>query len=311
MDVSWVADAWRPAHAWVGAWVASALYVGSLYLWPARYRAPRDHPAVIRRRTVSLLGTCVASCALPWVALQVAPPCAAARAAGVALPATVAEATGLAAAGAAPAAIASLCLCALLFLGPLARAALDEGAASVARLFTEALAPKSATAWRNHVVAPVAEEWVFRAVCVPTLVFAGAATVAQAVTLAPLLFGSAHVHHFFETRERMIAAEKRTFSFSRAADRIAPPPNGAPPRARCSPCPRSSRTRRCSARSRRFWCCEQATRARRRWRTRSATRRACPTSSPRRGAGTEPSSSRRTRWASSRSPRSWDHSRTR
>ena len=217
MDVSWVADAWRPAHAWVGAWVASALYVGSLYLWPARYRAPRDHPAVIRRRTVSLLGTCVASCALPWVALQVAPPCAAARAAGVALPATVAEATGLASAGAAPAAIASLCLCALLFLGPLARAALDEGAASVARLFTEALAPKSATAWRNHVVAPVAEEWVFRAVCVPTLVFAGAATVAQAVTLAPLLFGSAHVHHFFETRERMIAAEKRTFSFSRAA----------------------------------------------------------------------------------------------
>ena len=78
MDVSWVADAWRPAHAWVGAWAASALYVGSLYLWPARYRAPRDHPAVIRRRTVSLLGTCVASCALPWVALQVAPPCAAA-----------------------------------------------------------------------------------------------------------------------------------------------------------------------------------------------------------------------------------------
>lgn len=221
MDVSWVADAWRPAHAWIGAWVASALYVGSLYLWPARYRAPRDHPAVIRRRTVSLLGTCVASCALPWVALQVAPPCAAARAAGVALPATVAEATGLAAAGAAPAAIASLCLCALLFLGPLARAALDEGAASVARLFSEALAPKSATAWRNHVVAPVAEEWVFRAVCVPTLVFAGAATVAQAVTLAPLLFGSAHVHHFFETRERMIAAEKRTFSFSRAADRAA------------------------------------------------------------------------------------------
>ena len=209
MDVSWVADAWRPAHAWVGAWAASALYVGSLYLWPARYRAPRDHPAVIRRRTVSLLVTCVASCALPWVALQVAPPCAAVRAAGVALPATVAEATGLAAAGAAPAAIASLCLCALLFLGPLARAALDEGAASVARLFSQALAPKSATAWRNHVVAPVAEEWVFRAVCVPTLVFAGAATVAQAVTLAPLLFGSAHVHHFFETRERMVAAERR------------------------------------------------------------------------------------------------------
>ena len=74
MDISWVADAWRPAHAWVGASAVSALYVGSLYLWPARYRAPRDHPAVIRRRTVSLLGTCVASCALPWVALQVAPP---------------------------------------------------------------------------------------------------------------------------------------------------------------------------------------------------------------------------------------------
>ena len=222
MDVSWVADAWRPAHAWVGAWAASALYVGSLYLWPARYRAPRDHPAVIRRRTVSLLGTCVASCALPWVALQVAPPCAAARAAGVALPATVAEATGLESAGAAPAAIASLSLCALLFLGPLARVALDEGAASVARIFSDALAPTSATAWRNHIVAPLAEEWVFRAICVPTLVFAGAATVTEAVALSPLLFGSAHVHHFFETRERMVAAERRRErTFSRAADRDA------------------------------------------------------------------------------------------
>ena len=210
MDISWVADAWRPAHAWVGASAVSALYVGSLYLWPARYRAPRDHPAVIRRRTVSLLGTCVASCALPWVALQIAPPCAAARAAGVALPATIAETTGFAVAGAPPAAIASLSLCALLFLGPLTRAALDEGAASVARLFADALAPKSATAWRNHVVAPLAEEWVFRAVCVPTLVFAGAATVARAVALSPLLFGLAHVHHFFEARERARRREEAT-----------------------------------------------------------------------------------------------------
>lgn len=216
MDVSWVADAWRPAHAWVGAWAASALYVGSLYLWPARYRAPRDHPAVIRRRTVSLLGTCIASCALPWVALQVAPPCAAARAAGVALPATVAEATGLESAGAAPAAIASLSLCALLFLGPLARVALDEGAASVARIFSDALAPTSATAWRNHIVAPLAEEWVFRAICVPTLVFAGAATVTEAVALSPLLFGSAHVHHFFETRERFLSGPVAVSSSSRA-----------------------------------------------------------------------------------------------
>jgi prenyl protein peptidase len=41
-------------------------------------------------------------------------------------------------------------------------------------------------------------------VCVPTLVFAGAATITQAVCLAPLLFGSAHVHHFFEERKRLV-----------------------------------------------------------------------------------------------------------
>ena len=181
MDVSWVADAWRPAHAWIGAWVASALYVGSLYLWPARYRAPRDHPAVIRRRTVSLLGTCVASCALPWVALQVAPPRGRAAASRLA---TVAEATAC-----------------RRRRGPRrdrqpvpVRAALRRRARAARRRrrerrasFSEALAPKSVTAWCNHVVAPGPRR-VF-AVCVPTLVFAGAATVAQAVTPAPLLFG--------------------------------------------------------------------------------------------------------------------------
>ena len=68
-DVSWVADAWCPAHAWVGAWGRPRCTSGR-FTRPARYRAPRDHPAVIRRRTVSLLGTCVASCALPRVALR-------------------------------------------------------------------------------------------------------------------------------------------------------------------------------------------------------------------------------------------------
>ena len=54
MERGWT-DAWRGAHAWVGGGVASALYVGSEGGRPARYRAPRDHPAVLRRRTVSLL----------------------------------------------------------------------------------------------------------------------------------------------------------------------------------------------------------------------------------------------------------------
>ena len=211
MDVTWsawVAESWRPRHTWVGAFLLSALYVGSLYLWPKRYRSPRDSPTVIRRRTLSLLGTCVVACVLPFVALQVAPNCAAALDKCVQVPTSIAEATGVGSISSAlHSSSASLFLCVALFFGPLAHVFLDGGGNAVIKLFTDAFSLQTAVKWRNYVVAPVAEEWVFRGLCGMTLVFAGAASVRESIFLSPLLFGLAHAHHFFEVRERLLLNE--------------------------------------------------------------------------------------------------------
>ncbi len=49
---------------------------------------------------------------------------------------------------------------------------------------------------RNYVVAPVAEEWVFRA-CMCPLLRMGGFSFAASVLVPPLLFGVAHAHHVF------------------------------------------------------------------------------------------------------------------
>lgn len=202
---AWVGETWRPTHAWAGAVTLASLYVLSLYLWPRRLRSPRDHPAVIRARVVSLVLTCVVSCALPGIALQVALPCEASLNAGVMIPTLISGATGIGSVqGALVSTVASLFLCVSLFLGPLVALVLDGGTDALSRLFRNALSLSTAVKWRNHIVAPVTEEWVFRGVCAPTLVFAGAATVAGAVFQTPLLFGLAHAHHFFEVKERAL-----------------------------------------------------------------------------------------------------------
>ncbi|KAG2448480.1 hypothetical protein HYH02_006372 [Chlamydomonas schloesseri] len=51
--------------------------------------------------------------------------------------------------------------------------------------------------WRNLVVAPLTEEWVFRACMAPLLVMEGLPLV-RVVLLTPLFFGAAHLHHVAE-----------------------------------------------------------------------------------------------------------------
>ena len=181
----------------LGAWVASlgivVAYVGSLYVWPARHRAPRDAPGVIKRRFLSLAGACALAC-LPLhralLAAEVSPrPPSLARALGVhpdpvAAVASVASTLGLAAA---------------LFLGPLVALALDGRLLS---RFADALCLDRLVKWRNYVVAPATEEFAFRACVAPLLLVTGAATLRGAVFASPLLFGLAHIHHFAELRRR-------------------------------------------------------------------------------------------------------------
>ena len=184
----------RPGLA---AWVASlgivVAYVGSLYVWPARHRAPRDAPGVIKRRFLSLAGACALAC-LPLhralLASDVSPrPPSLARALGV-HPDPVAALASVA---------ASLGLAAALFLGPLVALALDG---RLLPRFADALRLDRLVKWRNYVVAPATEEFAFRACVAPLLLVSGAATLRATVFASPLLFGLAHVHHFAELRRR-------------------------------------------------------------------------------------------------------------
>lgn len=53
--------------------------------------------------------------------------------------------------------------------------------------------------WRNIVAGPVTEECLFRSAVVPLLVLAKANTL-SIIFLSPLVFGVAHMHHFYEFR---------------------------------------------------------------------------------------------------------------
>ncbi|XP_063231861.1 CAAX prenyl protease 2 isoform X2 [Bacillus rossius redtenbacheri] len=103
---------------------------------------------------------------------------------------------GLKATGLVPAVAVSLLLTAVLFLGPLCA----QGLAGLRRLCTEPLvqaANLQNLIWlRNHVVAPLSEEFTFRACMLPLLL--QCFRPMTAVFVCPLFFGVAHFHHMVE-----------------------------------------------------------------------------------------------------------------
>lgn len=125
-----------------------------------------------------------------------------------------------------------LLLTALLFLGPLVMAALDstveedeedEAKVEAGGLYTKITGnvwsmTTDIFVWRNYVVGPLTEEWVFRACMVPVLLCAGYSPV-RVMLLCPLFFGLAHLNHYWETvypekRDHGIAALITGFRFA-------------------------------------------------------------------------------------------------
>ncbi|KAL3963697.1 hypothetical protein ACCO45_000701 [Purpureocillium lilacinum] len=53
--------------------------------------------------------------------------------------------------------------------------------------------------WRNMVAGPVTEECLFRSAAVPLLLLAGS-DMRSIIFFSPVVFGVAHVHHFYEFR---------------------------------------------------------------------------------------------------------------
>ena len=189
------------AMAWGSALGITAVYVGSLYLWPEVPSEGRNHPRTVRKRFASLAGACAAACVPVMRVITASPVPEAVARAGVTPPASLVGALGIAPRpmAAAMSTVASLGLAAALFLGPLTHLAIDG---RLRRRFVDALRVDTALKLRDYCVAPLSEEFAFRACVAPMLLWSGSCTVASAVFLSPMCFGAAHLHHFRELRNR-------------------------------------------------------------------------------------------------------------
>ncbi|XP_039757846.1 CAAX prenyl protease 2 isoform X2 [Pararge aegeria] len=159
-------------------------YVGSLYIW--RSKLNRDHPRTIKRRFFSVF--CMMLIA-PIFTFTLVKEETLERG-------TLREYMGFRLSGMIAALIIPLLLTATLFLGPLTM----HFIAGTWRLYTNPVIWISSfqeLVWlRNHVMAPISEEWVFRSCMMPLLL--QCLDPLTAVFTGPFLFGIAHFHHVHE-----------------------------------------------------------------------------------------------------------------
>ncbi|CAG9789398.1 unnamed protein product [Diatraea saccharalis] len=159
-------------------------YVASLYVWGSKLN--RDHPSVIKRRFFSV--TCIMLLA-PFYTNYFLYEETLSRG-------DLLEQLGIRTSGLFAASIVPLFLTVILFLGPLTMHFLS----GTWKLYAEPLYWISSwqdLMWvRNHFMAPLSEEWVFRACMIPLLL--QCLKPMSAVFMGPLLFGIAHFHHMFE-----------------------------------------------------------------------------------------------------------------
>ncbi|XP_047994178.1 CAAX prenyl protease 2 [Leguminivora glycinivorella] len=159
-------------------------YVASLYVW--KTKLSRDHPSTIKRRFFSV--SCMMLLAPFFTQYFLTEET---RTRG-----DVYEHLGLRTSGLISASILPLLLTAILFLGPLTMQFLS----GIWKLYAEPVYWVSSWqdwVWvRNHFMAPLSEEWVFRACMMPLLL--QCVNPLTAVFIGPLLFGVAHFHHMFE-----------------------------------------------------------------------------------------------------------------
>ncbi|KAM3960471.1 ras converting CAAX endopeptidase Sras [Aphomia sociella] len=159
-------------------------YVASLYVW--RTKLNRDHPSTIKKRFFSVF--CMMLLA-PFFTRYFLTEETKSRG-------DMYEHLGLRLAGLITASYAPLFLTIVLFMGPLCMQYLS----GVWKLYAEPvywLSSWQDLLWvRNHFMAPLSEEWVFRACMMPLLL--QCLEPITAVFVGPLLFGIAHFHHMLE-----------------------------------------------------------------------------------------------------------------
>ncbi|XP_053679856.1 CAAX prenyl protease 2 [Anopheles nili] len=169
----------------VGAcFVISVVYVASLYVWNSKH--DRDHPSTIKRRFFSVF---VVMLIAPFFVLIISSK-------DVWQHYSMWQIMGFRREGLFTATFLPLLLTMVLFLGPLS-VQLSNG---IWRIYSEPMYWMNAVrnlVWiRNHIVAPLSEEFTFRACMLPLLLQSFRPSIAMLIT--PLLFGLAHLHHIKE-----------------------------------------------------------------------------------------------------------------
>ncbi|KAI1384492.1 uncharacterized protein F4822DRAFT_365360 [Hypoxylon trugodes] len=172
--------------------IYTLIYVVPFYLSPTTRPSStlsRDAPTVIRARVASVSLTCIACSAITLVILTSQGQ------------ATFTEA--LHALGYWPVGLVEtgkcLLLTAVLFAGPLYEYFVVDEEWREWLALRPLFALKEWTTWRNIVAGPFTEEVLFRSASVPLMV-AARTPMTTTIFLSPLVFGLAHLHHFYEFR---------------------------------------------------------------------------------------------------------------
>ncbi|GAB5361865.1 hypothetical protein AAMO2058_000749700 [Amorphochlora amoebiformis] len=152
-------------------------FVLSLYIW--KNDKDRDHSDTIRKRFISMGLCCVVSPIPLFVFIR-----------AYDIQANTFQWLGVTLEGLPSALVIPLALTAMLFLGPL----VDNFILHPESGYSQPLDLRNV---RNYVVAPLAEELVFRA-CICSLLVLGGWSHGFAGIVGPLMFGFAHLHHVLE-----------------------------------------------------------------------------------------------------------------
>jgi len=172
------------ASAFVGSLVVTTFFVAALHLWKLLgYRDPhRDEPGTIQRRAVSSILSCLFSGAL--ILSRTEPDSDGS---------TIIVLLGLQTEDLISSTFYCVSLTALLFFGPLVQHILEvsHGCASIVQIRMTWIS------LRNILLAPAAEEFVFRA-CLVRLWCSAPVSLWVIVSCSPLCFALAHTHHFVE-----------------------------------------------------------------------------------------------------------------
>ncbi|CRL02518.1 CLUMA_CG015347, isoform A, partial [Clunio marinus] len=162
----------------------SILYVSSLYVWSSEEN--RDHPSTVKKRFFSVFVVMLIS---PFFVYLFSSP-------NMFNYYTIWEVMGLRTKGLMSAVFIPLLLTMILFLGPLS-VQLTNG---IWKIYSEPmfwLNHCQNLLWiRNHIVAPLSEEFTFRACMLPLLL--QSFTPITSIFITPMFFGVAHLHHMIE-----------------------------------------------------------------------------------------------------------------